>query len=71
MNNMVNSFHPQPITSIDQRRSSLRLFHKKPEIVWLLGEIQTFYTALRYDTAAVGLQMFSQNTLETCVFLLP
>ena len=35
MNDLVYCMHPQPVATVDQGRSSLRLFHKIAKEMWL------------------------------------
>lgn len=47
--------HTQPVTSVDQRRSSLGLSHKIAKIVWL-GVVEQLHAPFGHDTAAVRLE---------------
>ena len=56
---MIDSFHSKPIATIYQRRSPLWFFDEKAKVVWFIRVIKTLYTALRYNTAIVGLSWVS------------
>lgn len=51
---MLDCVHPEPVAPIDKWRSTLRFSHEIPEEM-RFGVVKTFDTALRNDTAVVGL----------------
>ena len=60
---MFDRIHTEPVTTIDQRRSSLRLLDKMAEKVWL-WEVEPFDATLGDDTAVVGLWYLSETNRE-------
>ncbi len=54
---MFNRVHTEPVATIDQGRSPLRLLDEMPKKMWL-RVIKSFDTALGYNAAAIGLACF-------------
>jgi hypothetical protein len=52
---MIHSFHSQPISAIDERRSPKRLLDKVAEKVRLVRKVQALDTSFRHNAAVVGL----------------
>lgn len=55
-NNSFYRIHAEPITTIDQRRPSLRLFDEVSKEMRFL-QVESFDTSLRYNAAVIGLNI--------------
>lgn len=51
---IFHSFHPQPVTPIDERRSSFEFRYEVAIILPLAAIVKLLDGALRYNTAVVG-----------------
>lgn len=54
-NNDINSFESQPVATVDEGGSSLKLIDKVAEEVWLIRVIESFHTTLGNNTTAICL----------------
>lgn len=60
LNDMVDSFHTQPIATVDERGPPLPLLDKVSKKVRLVWKVQKLNTSFRNDTAIVGLYYISK-----------